>query len=232
MATLVLSAAGAAIGGSVGGTVLGLSTAVIGKAVGATIGSAIDQKIMGSGSRAVETGRVDNFRILGAAEGAPIPQIYGQMRGAAQVIWSSRFLEKKASQKTGNKGNRTTVVSYSYSVSLALALCEGEVTRIGRVWADGNEISLENTTWRLHKGDETQMPDPLIEAIEGAGNAPAYRGTAYIVFENLELGVFGNRIPQFNFEVVRRVKEVGSDPLIDPYDTLNAVALIPRIYQK
>jgi len=54
MATLVLSAAGAAIGGSVGGTVLGLSTAVIGKAVGATIGSAIDQKIMGSGSRAVE----------------------------------------------------------------------------------------------------------------------------------------------------------------------------------
>ena len=92
MATLVLSAAGAAIGGSIGGSVLGLSSALIGKAVGASIGSAIDQKIMGSGSRAVESGRVDGFRVLGAAEGATIPQIYGQMRTSAQVIWSSRFL--------------------------------------------------------------------------------------------------------------------------------------------
>lgn len=227
MATLVLSAAGAAIGGSMGGTVLGLGSAVIGKAIGATIGSAIDQKLLGSGSRAVETGQVDRFRVLGASEGASIPQVYGQMRTSAQVIWSSRFLEKKSDQKTGSKGNRTTVTSYSYSVSLALAVCEGEVTRIGRVWADGNEISLENTTWRLHRGTESQHPDPLIEAIEGAGKAPAYRGTAYIVFENLELGPFGNRIPQFNFEVVRRVKEVGPNPQIDPYDTLNAVALIP-----
>jgi len=213
MATLVLSAAGAALGGSIGGSVLGLSSAVIGKAIGATIGSAIDQKIMGTGSRSVETGRVDNFRILGASEGASIPQVFGQMRTSAQVIWSSRFLEKKSSETTGSKSNRTTVVSYSYSVSLALAVCEGEVTRIGRVWADGS--------------DEDQLPDPLIEAVEGAGNAPAYRGTAYIVFENLELAAFGNRIPQFNFEVVRRVKELGADPLVDPFDTLNAVALIP-----
>ncbi len=227
MATLVLSAAGAALGGSIGGTVLGLSGAVIGKAVGATIGSAIDQKLLGAGSGSVETGRVDNFRVLGAAEGAAVPQVFGQMRTSGQVIWSSRFLEKKSKKKTGSKSNRTTVVSYSYSVSLAVAVCEGEITRIGRVWADGNEISLENITWRLYTGSDTQQPDALIEAVEGAGKVPAYRGTAYIVFENLELGPFGNRIPQFNFEVIRRVKELGAAPLVDPYDTLNAVALIP-----
>ena len=187
MATLVLSAAGAAIGSSVGGTVLGLSSAVIGKAIGATIGSAIDQKILGSGSRSVETGRIDTFRLMGASEGASIPQVYGQMRTAGQVIWSSRFLEKKSEETQGSKGNRTTVVSYSYSVSLAVALCEGEITKIGRIWADGNEVPLDTITWRLHRGAEDQLPDPLIEAVEGAAHAPAYRGTAYIVFENLEL---------------------------------------------
>ena len=33
------------------------------------------------------------------------------------------------------------VSEYSYSVSLAIALCEGEIPRVGRVWADGDEIS-------------------------------------------------------------------------------------------
>jgi len=67
MATIVLSAAGAALGASIGGGVLGLSSIAIGRAVGAIAGSAIDQKIMGEGSQAVETGRVDRFRLTSAS---------------------------------------------------------------------------------------------------------------------------------------------------------------------
>jgi len=37
----------------------------------------------------------------------------------------------------------------------------------------------------------------------GAGNTPAYRGTAYVVFEDLALATFGNRLPQLSFEVFR-----------------------------
>ncbi|MFY8146659.1 MAG: hypothetical protein ACOVME_08690, partial [Rhodobacter sp.] len=66
MATIVLSAVGAAIGGSFGGTVLGLSGAVIGRAVGATLGRVIDQRLMGSGSSVVEVGRVERIRVMGA----------------------------------------------------------------------------------------------------------------------------------------------------------------------
>lgn len=61
MATVLLSAAGAAIGGSIGGTFVGLSSVVIGRAVGATLGKVIDQRLMGQGSDVVETGRVDKF---------------------------------------------------------------------------------------------------------------------------------------------------------------------------
>lgn len=72
---------------------------------------------------------------------------------------------------------------------------------------------------RIHDGSEDQAPDPLIEAKQGAGNAPAYRGTAYVVFDRLPIGDYGNRIPQLQFEVLRPVGEVAQG--------IRAVALIP-----
>ncbi|MCB1376325.1 MAG: hypothetical protein KDJ78_19510, partial [Rhodobacteraceae bacterium] len=56
----------------------------------------------------------------------------------------------------------------------------------------------------------------------GVEASPAYRGTAYVVFEDLPLNDYGNRLPQLSFEVFR--------PLADP-DTAEgltrAVTLIP-----
>ena len=45
----------------------------------------------------------------------------------------------------------------------------------------------------------------MIEAKQGEGKAPAYRGLAYAVFEHLPLDVFGNRLPLMQFEVLRPV---------------------------
>src|SRR5262249_12821489 len=38
----------------------------------------------------------------------------------------------------------------------------------------------------------------------GADNTPAYRGLAYVVFEDFPLADYGNRIPNFTFEVQRK----------------------------
>jgi len=54
---------------------------------------------------------------------------------------------------------------------------------------------------RVYAGGGRQSPDPLIVAAEGVGRAPAFRGLAYVVFEDLALGAFGNRIPNLSFEV-------------------------------
>ena len=51
------------------------------------------------------------------------------------------------------------------------------------------------------------------------GDAPAYRGLAYVVFERLPLANFGNRIPQLSFEVVRPVGQLEQ--------MMRAVTLIP-----
>ncbi|MFZ1471130.1 MAG: glycoside hydrolase TIM-barrel-like domain-containing protein [Paracoccaceae bacterium] len=224
MATLLLSAAGAAIGSGFGGAVLGLSGAVIGRAVGATVGRSIDQRILGGGSDPVQVGRIDRLRLTGASDGAPVAQVWGRMRIAGQVIWATEFQEQ-VTRRGGGKGAPTPKVNeFSYSISLAIALCEGEILRVGRIWADGGEIAPDDLSLRVYTGSETQLPDPRIEAVEGPGRAPAYRGIAYVVIEDLDLTAYGNRVPQFSFEVVRAATG-GAEPSVT--DLVRGVALIP-----
>lgn len=136
-----------------------------------------------------------------------MPAVYGRMRVGGQLIWASRFREKRRERSIGKGGPK--VADYSYSVSIAVAIAEGPISRLDRVWANGEDLALSDYNWRLYRGGETQSPDPLIEAVEGSGEAPAYRGTAYIVFEDLPLDRFGNRLPQLNFEIVRASHKAG-----------------------
>ena len=159
MATILLSAAGAALGAGFGGTIVGLSGAVIGRAIGATLGRVIDQRLMGAGSEAVDVGRVDRFRLMGASEGASVSQLWGRMRVAGQVIWATEFQEN--ARRSGGKGApRPSTTQYSYSVSLAVALCEGEITRVGRIWADGLEIAPDAIICASTRGPGYRCPTP------------------------------------------------------------------------
>ncbi|MCR8546576.1 glycoside hydrolase/phage tail family protein [Salipiger sp. P9] len=227
MATILFSAVGAAVGSAVGGSVLGLSMTAVGRFIGASFGRALDQRLMGQGAETIETGRVERFRLSGAGEGAAIAQVYGRMRIGGHVIWATEFTEhvKKKKASGGGKGapSQPTVKSYSYSVSLALALCEGEISGVTRVWADGAELPVGDLNMRVYPGSLDQQPDPKMEAVEGTGMVPAYRGTAYVVIEDLMLESFGNRVPQFSFEVTRPVQD---DPEDVPH-AIRGVAMIP-----
>jgi hypothetical protein len=222
MATIVLSAVGASLGAGFGGAVLGLSGAVLGRAAGALAGRVIDQRLLGGGAKAVETGRIDRLRIQTAGEGAAVPRIWGQMRLPGHVIWASPMEEVTKTEGGGGKGApRTQVTHVSYRLSVALALCEGRILSVGRVWADGEEIAAEDLNMRIYRGGESQSPDPVISAIEGE-DAPAYRGIAYVVLENLALERWGNRMPQLSFEVTCPARD-GTGLCTD----VRAVALIP-----
>ena len=230
MATILLSAAGAAIGGSIGGTFLGLSAVAVGRFAGAIIGRSIDQKLLGQGSDAVETGKISRLRLTGAGEGDAVSRVWGKMRVSGNVIWASEFLETRQVIGGAGKGgapSAPTQVRYSYSVSLAIGLCEGEVSHVGRVWADGIELARDSITMRFYPGSQDQLPDPKIEAIEGAGTVPAYRGTAYVVIEDLDLTDFGGRVPQLTFEVNRPVQKGLPGADLDPVHAVRGVALLP-----
>ncbi len=229
MAQLALTTVGGALGANLGSGVFASAAAALGRAAGSMIGGRIDDALFGT-PRAPDGPRMTGLHLQGSTEGASIPAIYGRVRLAGQMIWAARFKEQVNVEKIsagGGKGGLTKrsvkQTTYTYSLSFAVGLCEGKVARISRAWANGEPFDLSTVNYRLHTGEEDQDADPLIEAIEGASNAPAYRGLAYIVFENLLLERFGNVPPQLSFEIVRHTPSEGGRL----EDMARGVCLIP-----
>ena len=198
MASLVMGAVGAAIGYAITGTPQG---AMIGWSVGSALGASMTEL------PAVQGARLSDLKVQTSSYGSFIPIMYGTSRISGQVIWSSDIIETSHTTTTGGgKGGPTQEqTTYSYSINCAIALCEGVVSGLGNVWADGKLVGNKDNGWggaRLYLGDETQLPDALLESYLGAGNVPAHRGMAYVVFENFQLHIYGNRLPSFSFEVI------------------------------
>ncbi len=215
MATVILQYAGAALGTFLGGPIGG----IIGRAAGAIAGNIFDQNLFASGTHH-EGPKLGSLRIMSSEEGAPIPVVYGRMRVGGQVIWASNLEEVSTTttDKTSAKGGpKNTNTDYTYFANFAVGLCEGTIDGIGRVWADGKEIDLETYAPRIYLGTETQNADSFITTLEG--QAPAYRGLAYIMFERFPLASFGNRLPQLAFEIIRKGNAVS--------DLVKAVNIIP-----
>jgi hypothetical protein len=218
MATLLLQTASsfvAPIGSVLGNVAVGVG------------GALLDAALAPQASTRYSVGpRLKSMDGISSVEGAAIPRVYGRTRIGGQMIWATRFLEETNVSVEGGSGGkggggsaRTVDVAYSYFANFAIGLCEGPIAFVRRVFADGNELDMTSLPMRVYLGDEEQLPDPLIVAKEGAENAPAYRGLAYVVLERLPLASFGNRIPQLTFEVVKPVDGVGA--------MIRAVDIIP-----
>lgn len=205
MATLVLTAVGTAIGGPIGG------------AIGAILGQVVDRNTIFK-PRGRQGPRLTDLSVQTSSYGAQIPRLYGRMRVAGSVIWSTDLIESKS--KRGAKG-QPSVTTYSYSASFAVLLSARPINGVGRIWADGNLLRGANgdfkthTGFRLHLGSEDQPVDPLIAAAEGAAMTPALRGQAYAVFEQFQLGDYGNRIPSLTFEVIADAAPVAIGAIAD-----------------
>ncbi|MBX6321730.1 MAG: hypothetical protein IRY94_07885, partial [Rhodospirillaceae bacterium] len=205
MAVLAIAAAGAAAGSLIG----------VGWATGWIAGSLIGTLLFPQRGPTQQGPRLGDLTVTSSAYGAPIAIGYGTLRMAGNLIWSSGIREHKnvhdAGLGKGLGGGSRSTVTYSYSASFAVAFAEGPAEDVLRIWADGKLIfdkrGTSDTTaknglqLRFYPGDEQQLPDSLIEAYVGEGNAPAHRGLCYLVFEDLPLADYGNRIPNITAEI-------------------------------
>ena len=124
---------GAAIGGIIGGP----QGAQVGWFLGSMLSSQIDpQKIEGP--------RMSDLRVQTSTYGKPLPIIYGTQRIAGNMIWSAPIKEVKNEERAGKGG--PVNVTYKYFANSAISICEGPITGVRRIWADGKLIYDNATT--------------------------------------------------------------------------------------
>lgn len=228
MAAIVLAAAASSAATSLGA---GTFFAAVAGGAGGFLGGFVDRAIFGTKTKINQEGsRVTDLMVQASTYGKAIPLVYGNTRIAGNMIWSRPIQEHittSTQSSGGGKGGgggsvETTTTSYTYTASMAIAICEGPITEVVRVWADSKQLDLTQGSYTLYLGDESQLPDTFMSSFHPAGQTPAYRGLAYVVIRDFPLGDFGNRIPNFTFEVRRTLKKP-----FDVEDKITDITLIP-----
>lgn len=172
------------------------------------------------GEMETPTQRLGDISRQTAKEGEPRQIIFGIVRpigGNLVAVQEPPRIERRK-QKSGGKGggggssSTVEVPRRTYAVGI----CEGPVTGIRRAWRNnklvydgrGTEWGAKNngtflSRFQFYLGDWDQMPSPNLEAVFGAGNVPAMRGTCYMVAKDEDLQDTGGAVPQWIFEVER-----------------------------
>jgi len=234
MARTGLAILGAVIGATIGAP---FGQPLLGAQIGFAIGSGIGAAVFPEKGPVIVGPRLRDLDVQSSSYGLPIPIVFGTTRLAGNIIWATQIKETRREDGGGKGGGGgSTQVTFTYSIDCAIAICEGPIIGIRKIWGDTKliwsigepetaeeklasllglavsfidavEAILEVQTkgfgaMRIYPGTQTAEPDPLIEADKGVGDVPAYRGLCYVVFDDFQLANFGNRIPNFSFEVV------------------------------
>ena len=149
MATLALSLAGQVVGGLVGGPF----GATIGRALGALAGSR--RSTARCSAKAAAGGAGSRYPAAGVDRGRGDPAALWLEPAERATSSGRRELEELGGEDAGAKGIRRRASDETMiGASFAVAFCEGEVQRLGRIWADGQLLDTEGLTLRFYRGTE------------------------------------------------------------------------------
>ena len=174
------------------------------------------------------TSRADmiaDFQINTASYGEVVPEILGTTRVSGNIIDYEDFTahEHRTTTRTGKGGgSKHTDISYTYTVAAAIALCEGPITGIGKVWRDKEvyDYPNEKIELTLFNGDVAQAPWPYMLSKHPEKALP-YSGLAYMAGV-VDLGERGS-LPQYNFEVYGKLRDTGDGTDVNPADYIEHV---------
>ena len=176
-------------------TIAGSATKLIGKLLGNTIKNTT---LWGRHSTSQkQLGKIQEQKIR---YGESIPNVYGYMKVAGNILWTSEISEYISTYKTYDKLQKEKHFDYNNcTISLIIGLCEGKISSVSNIWADDFLIT-DLSNIRIYLGDEEQEADPLIAGLYGE-MAPSYKGLAYVMIQDFNISKFGNKLPNFTFEV-------------------------------
>jgi hypothetical protein len=92
--------------------------------------------------KTTEGPKLDDIPVGRWSEGTGLPRAYGKVAPVpGTVIWQSPLREVKDTQNGGGKGGSGgSFIVYKYYADVAIALCEGPISRVTKLFADGKVI--------------------------------------------------------------------------------------------
>ena len=169
--------------------------------------------------------RILSLQVQRSSQGLTLPVIYGRTRVAGNLIWYGDFttIEHKTTTRQGGKGGGGVTqedIKYTYEAAVMLALCEGEIQGVGRIWRDKEKFdSLAQLRLTLMRGGDEQPLWTHLAQAKHADQALNYSGTAYLCSPNYEL-TKSAQIYQHNFEVIGKLGYSGNIPDANPRDII------------
>lgn len=169
--------------------------------------------------------RILSLQVQQSSQGLTLPVVYGRARVAGNLIWYGDFttIETKTTTRQGGKGGggvQQEDISYTYEAAVMMALCEGEIKGIGRIWRDKEKFeSLSQLRLNLAKGGDEQPTWTHLQQPKHQAQAINYSGTAYIYSPNYEL-TKSAQIYQHNFEVIGKMGYSSSIPDANPSEII------------
>lgn len=169
--------------------------------------------------------RILSLQVQQSSQGLTLPVVYGRARVAGNLIWYGDFttIETKTTTRQGGKGGggvKQEDISYTYEAAVMMALCEGEIKGIGRIWRDKEKFeSLSQLRLNLAKGGDEQSTWTHLQQPKHQAQAINYSGTAYIYSPNYEL-TKSAQIYSHNFEVIGKMGYSSSIPDANPSEII------------
>lgn len=169
--------------------------------------------------------RILSLQVQQSSQGLTLPVIYGRTRVAGNLIWYGDFvtIENKTTTRQGGKGGggvKQVDIAYTYEAAVMLALCEGEIQGVGRIWRDKEKFdSLAQLRLTLMRGGDEQPLWTHLAQAKHQNQALNYSGTAYLCSPNYEL-TKSAQIYQHNFEVIGKLGYSGNIPDANPREII------------
>lgn len=195
-----------------------------------------------------------DFSFPTATEGRSVPLVWGRVRlRSPNLIWYGNIRNQAITEevRTGWFSSDTVTTGYRYFVSMQFGLCLGPVDKLERIWVEetisgggavggseavpvfrslggddvGGNGAIDSDYGMFYAGNFSDNADPFLDNYITLADLPAYRGTAYYMFD----GTIGNspNLGKWAFEVSRRPDGLNMASADPGAETINLVDCNP-----
>lgn len=175
MGQLAVGIGGAVLGGIAGFFIGNVAGILPGAGLGFSLGGLVGSELFPVKGPTVYGNRIGDLTVTASTYGIVRPTVFGNVQVSGNIIWGTPIQEISTTTEVGgagkgnSKGGGGQQVQYTYTATFALALCQGPVEQIVRIWMNGAIVY--DISSGIIEASGTNLNDP-IATVESSANNP------------------------------------------------------------